>query len=920
MFKNLKINYKLALMVFIPIVGLIYFTIALTLEKLDVMHEMNLLQELSELTVNSSALIHELQKERGMSAGYLGSQGVKFSTALQTQRVNTDKAITKLKEFVKLFNFKAFGDEIKDMLDIMFDELDTMKNNRKLIDDLKFSVEAQISYYNTIVESLFSHINHLSKIITHAELSNKVVAYVNILQAKEKAGLERATLNNAFSRGHFAPGMYKRFILQVGAQDVYIENFLFFANAEQKALYEKTMESDIVNQVEKIRTLAFKKSVKFQFMSNLYAYIGYGGLMHQLNNYVLWGESKYIDTFDQLYQSALTILGIYKNLPYISEAEIQHIKVIEKTFSMYKQYLVKAVEMRLQNKNIDEIDVLFERDDAPVIKALNQLLTGSRLDIEPTYWWKMASEKINLFRILENHFATDLKVSAQNLKKEAQSTFILFLIITGITILSTLSLSYVLARGITRPLKTLVNMANQISKGKRNIRLKVDSKDETGRLSSAMMLMLYSIKRSETILRETNEAYARFVPNEFLQLLKKEQIVDIQLGNNIEMNMTVQFVDIRSFTALSESMSPQQNFNFINAYLKEMGPIIREYNGFIDKYIGDAIMALFINADDALKASIVMLQVLDFLNDIQKDKAQAPIKIGIGLNTGKLMLGIIGEENRLQCTVISDAVNLASRLEGTTKIYKNSLILSQSTYNCLHNPKEYAIRFLDQIKVKGRTQRVKIFEVFDGDVKEIQEAKLATLNDFEKAVHLYQQHKFCEVETLMQKCLRKNPHDVAAEVYLQRCQNFLKLDYSISWEEMAKLIEWGFHLKTNDPVIDQQHQELFLRVKNLIMSIGTGKTEEEVDEIIHFLEGYILSHFQLEEIHMAQCNYRNAEPHKTHHNEFIETVNHLKKTYQKKGANLYFALQIQQEIIEWLTVHIAEYDQELGECMNRDNG
>jgi hemerythrin len=916
MLKNLKINHKLALMVVIPIVGLIYFTIALTLEKRDIVHEMNLLQELSELTVKSSSLIHELQKERGMSAGFLGSQGVEFSEALQRQRVNTDKAITELEKFVKHFNFKAFGNEIQDKLDIIFTELDTLKKRRQLIDDLKFSVETQISYYNTIVNSLLIGINHLSKIITDAELSNRVVAYVNLLQAKEKAGIERATLNNAFSRGHFAPGLYKRFILQVGAQEVYINNFLFFATADQKALYHKTMQGEFVNQVEKIRTLAFKKSVKFQFISSLYTHIGYGGLIFQLNNYILWGESSDLDAFHQQYNSAFTILDIYKNLPYISQAEIEQIEIIEKTFNTYKQYLVKAIEMKDQHKSVDEIDAILQIDDAPVIKALNHLLNGSRLDIEPTIWWQKASGKINLFRILENNFATDLKVSAETLKKEAQSTFILSLIITGITILSTLLLSYFFACGITRPLKNLVNMANQISSGNRNISLKVNSRDETGLLSNAMMLMLDSIKRSEGILRETNEAYARFVPNEFLQLLKKEQILDIQLGNNLEMNMTVQFVDIRSFTSLSERMSPQENFNFLNAYLKEMCPIIREYNGFIDKYIGDAIMALFLNADDALKASIVMLQMLDFLNDIQKSKAQAPIKIGIGLNTGKLMLGIIGEENRLQCTVISDAVNLASRLEGTTKTYKNTLIISQNTFNNLHNPQEYAIRFLDKIKVKGRTKRVNIFEVFDGDIKEIRDAKLATLTHFEKAVHLYQQHKFCDVESLMQNCLQKNQHDVAAEVYLQRCQNFLKLDYSSNWEEMAQIVEWGPHLQINVPVIDQQNKELFIRIKNLIMSIGTGKTEEEVDEIVHFLDSYISTHFQLEEMYMEQCHYPNSAPHKAHHVEFIETVNHIKKNYKKKGGNLYFALQIQQEIVEWVTVHIGECDQDLGQFIN----
>jgi len=104
------------------------------------------------------------------------------------------------------------------------------------------------------------------------------------------------------------------------------------------------------------------------------------------------------------------------------------------------------------------------------------------------------------------------------------------------------------------------------------------------------------------------------VPNECLQLLDKADILEVQLSNHVEMNMTILFSDIRSFTALSEKMSPEENFNFINAYLNEMGPIISTHQGIIDKYIGDAIMALFINADDALNAAIAMLHKLEEFN------------------------------------------------------------------------------------------------------------------------------------------------------------------------------------------------------------------------------------------------------------------------------------------------------------------
>jgi class 3 adenylate cyclase/HAMP domain-containing protein len=359
----------------------------------------------------------------------------------------------------------------------------------------------------------------------------------------------------------------------------------------------------------------------------------------------------------------------------------------------------------------DEMDAIIEIDDAIAIKALNSLLSDGRLDVKPNDWWNLVTQKINLLKTVEYKISSDLKQSIQFLKKEAQDIFIFYLFIMGATILLTLFLSYLSVRSITSPLKALVTVANQISSGNRDLDISINSKEETGQLSKAMKQMLGSINRSEVILKDTNQAYARFVPNEFLELLNKDQIIDIQLGNHLEMTMTVLFSDIRAFTTLSEKMSPQESFDFINAYLRKMGPIIRENNGFIDKYIGDAIMALFINADDALKAAMTMHDELLEFNEAREHQGFPVTKIGIGINTGELMLGIIGEQNRLQCTVISDAVNVASRVESLTKTYKTSLIISESTYKQLTEPSRYVIRFLDNIKVKGRSERVKLFAV-----------------------------------------------------------------------------------------------------------------------------------------------------------------------------------------------------------------
>ncbi|MBK9500790.1 MAG: adenylate/guanylate cyclase domain-containing protein [Leptospiraceae bacterium] len=164
------------------------------------------------------------------------------------------------------------------------------------------------------------------------------------------------------------------------------------------------------------------------------------------------------------------------------------------------------------------------------------------------------------------------------------------------------------------------------------------------------------------------KSYARFVPEQLLRFLGKELITGVQLGDSINKKMAILFSDIRSFTTLSEDMSPEDNFKFLNSYLHAMGPSIRKNNGFIDKYMGDGIMAIFPEGStDALQSAIEMLDELAEFNRTREKNGKLPIRIGIGIHVGYQMFGIIGDAERLEGTVISDAVNTASRLEGLTK-------------------------------------------------------------------------------------------------------------------------------------------------------------------------------------------------------------------------------------------------------------
>ena len=344
---------------------------------------------------------------------------------------------------------------------------------------------------------------------------------------------------------------------------------------------------------------------------------------------------------------------------------------------------------------------------------------------------------------------------------------------------------------ILRSLQMLSNAIKDVSGGKWDTSIDIRSKDEVGDLGAGFNIMAGFIRRYISEITSLNKAYVKFVPSEFLKFLGRTSIIDVRLGDQVQKEMSVLFSDIRSFTSLSETMSPEENFNFINSYLKRVGPIIRNNTGFIDKYIGDAIMALFPNeAETSVQAAIEMRKKLEQYNTERIIKGYVAIDIGVGIHTGPLMLGIVGEEERLNCTVISDNVNLASRLEGLTKMYGAGIIVSETTlYQIPGYATRYKIRFLDKVIVKGKSQPVSIFEIMDGDSLHIQDLKQKTMSYFEDAISSYQSKKLEHAMALFKKILEINDHDKAAAIYVKRCEHYMKFGIPENWEGVEALTE-----------------------------------------------------------------------------------------------------------------------------------
>jgi adenylate cyclase len=286
---------------------------------------------------------------------------------------------------------------------------------------------------------------------------------------------------------------------------------------------------------------------------------------------------------------------------------------------------------------------------------------------------------------------------------------------------------------------------------------------------------LREAKEREEAMRLVYEATGKFVPYEFIGSLGHNVITDVKLGDQVEKIVTVLFSDIRDYTSLSEQMSPEENFKFVCAFNERMGPAIRRHNGFINQYLGDAIMAIFPrNAEDALLAAIEMQKEVQDLNRIRAVNHQTPIQIGVGMHTGPLIMGITGDAHRMDATTISDTVNIASRLESLTKHYSVNIILSDSSLKQIGQKDGFHLRSLGLVQLKGKREAVEIHECFDSNTSPDKEKKLDTLAAFNQGVSFFLNKSFHEANLAFKKVVDTDPGDQTAKFFYRNTKKIIE--------------------------------------------------------------------------------------------------------------------------------------------------
>jgi class 3 adenylate cyclase len=388
-------------------------------------------------------------------------------------------------------------------------------------------------------------------------------------------------------------------------------------------------------------------------------------------------------------------------------------------------------------------------------------------------WYSAQAPIYNDTGQITGMFEIGIDMIAQQISdRQQQKQVVIFVLITCLVILVAL---IIVLSIVVKQLASVSDVLADIASGNHKARVHYKARDELGKVSSGLNFMAQELQNQFDRIHRINESTIRFVPIQFMEHLGVSEITSMKLGDSGQLNLTVLFFDIRSFSINSEMMNSKENFIFINKVLGVAGPIFRENNGFVDKYLGDAAMVLFDNAIDALRSGVKLYQTL-VLDERTRIKIGVDgINIGVGVHSGSVMMGIIGENERLSTTVISKNVNMASRMESLTKQTKSGMLVTRDTMNQIAGyEEEFNYRFIGMIQAAGVNEVVGVFDVLDALPVNTRKRRMATKLVFESGVRKFHTKEYKTAYARFEQVVKADPTDACAANALEETKKHLE--------------------------------------------------------------------------------------------------------------------------------------------------
>ena len=340
--------------------------------------------------------------------------------------------------------------------------------------------------------------------------------------------------------------------------------------------------------------------------------------------------------------------------------------------------------------------------------------------------------------------------------------FAIFVLYTGLILLT----FYILLK----PVRKLQQLTKSLAEGKRDVEINLVGSKEFESIEENLVNVQNNYKNDDRKLNEKDNEYQKYLPKNYLKLLNKTKVEQMEVGDNVRTNITIMFCDVRDSFFTSGTMNLEENFKVINEFLGIVGKEVRKNKGFVDKFMGDGVLAVFENEEDALKSAYSICEKLEYQNLVTIGVNN--IDFGIGVHTGSVIVGIVGEDKRKSATIISDAVNLVSRVEHLNKTLHTKILFTKDTLNGLSSNSVH-YRYVGTMRFDDLTEPISLFECVDGFKGVKKNALIKTISIFESGVRKFEKGDLEEAKKLFLQVLKNNNDDFLSKYYLSKCNNKL---------------------------------------------------------------------------------------------------------------------------------------------------
>ncbi len=490
----MTIRTRLIALLLVPLGGVLYFGGQGSWNWQSQVSELGRLREMTELAVASSSLIHEIQKERGMSAGFLASSGSKFGDALPEQRELASARVADLEGVLASLHLDSYGEGLRSTLELGLESIERLEAVRAQVSKQEIPLSGAVKYYTGLNTAFLNIVEEMVGESTNAALTKQISSYLSFLRSKEHAGIERAILSASFSVDRFRPDMYKKFIQQVQSQKVHEANFLGLASPEDRAFYSQTVQGSIVDEVERLRTIGYNGEARKTVLADTMQLAGYGGLIHNFKNHVLRGTPHYRAKVEEQYRDLAKRFEEYEAMLPPNSSHRDAITTFLAVLDAYEENSRIVAQQIAEGQNVQQIDDIVKIDDGPALAALDELRKTSGFGVEGPDCFAATTARIELLREVEIHLSDGLAARATQLEGEAAFARLQFgilsLLIAGVTIAGGL---YII-RSIITVLEAMRATMGEISAGDLTCPLDTSRSDEFGDLAVSINTLVENLR------------------------------------------------------------------------------------------------------------------------------------------------------------------------------------------------------------------------------------------------------------------------------------------------------------------------------------------------------------------------------------------------------------------------------------------